>query len=728
MNYRKFLIAALLVMSFAVQAKDITVTRLTCEMRDGRVTTSDTPRLGWQMSSPENGTRQTAYEIEIRDVWAGKVVWNSGKVKSAQSQLVSCADAVLEKDRHYTWRVRVWDEADTPSAWSAPSDFSILTSEAAFAGSEWIGAITRKDARIPEGRKYHGSELKKPEAKAAWDAVDTLAKKSIYLRREFHVAKKVKDATAYVCGLGFYEFSLNGEKVGDSEFAPLWSDYDKSVYYNTYDVTSQVKKGGNAIGVLLGNGFYNVQGGRYRKLQISFGAPTLRFRMVVNYEDGTSETIVSGKDWKYDFSPVLFNCIYGGEDYDARREQKGWNMFGFKEQDWHPVVIQEAPKGVLRPQIAQPVKIMERYDIRKVTKLTAEQITAACKSTKRTVDPSAFVLDMGQNLAGFPEITVRGKKGQKITLLVSESLTDEGACNQRQTGRQHYYEYTLKGEGVETWHPRFSYYGFRYIQVEGAVMMPSYMKNDEQKAIFAGAKVNDVLVFNPNTAWDGNAAELSSLLKIDKEAAPEVKSNFSFQVEEITRFVPGDLTQEIFDQVFGEGNVKTEEEFRAKVKEVIANQFVADSDYKFLIDARKMLTEKVGKLEFPDALLKRIMRLNNPDKEESFVEDNYDKSIEELTWHLIKEQLVKANDIKVEQEDITNMAKEATRAQFAQYGMMSVPEEILENYSKEMLKKKESIEGLVNRVVESKLATALKSQVELEHKNVSAEEFNKMFA
>ena len=266
------------------------------------------------------------------------------------------------------------------------------------------------------------------------------------------------------------------------------------------------------------------------------------------------------------------------------------------------------------------------------------------------------------------------------------------------------------------------------IQVEGAVMMPSYMKNDEQKAIFAGAKVNDVLVFNPNTAWDGNAAELSSLLKIDKEAALGVKSNFSFQVEEITRFVPGDLTQEIFDQVFGEGNVKTEEEFRAKVKEVIANQFVADSDYKFLIDARKMLTEKVGKLEFPDALLKRIMRLNNPDKEESFVEDNYDKSIEELTWHLIKEQLVKANDIKVEQEDITNMAKEATRAQFAQYGMMSVPEEILENYSKEMLKKKESIEGLVNRVVESKLATALKSQVELEHKNVSAEEFNKMFA
>ena len=224
-----------------------------------------------------------------------------------------------------------------------------------------------------------------------------------------------------------------------------------------------------------------------------------------------------------------------------------------------------------------------------------------------------------------------------------------------------------------------------------------------------------------------NAAELSSLLKIDKEEAAEMKSNFSYQVEEVTRFVAGELTQEIFDQVCGKDVVKTEEEFRAKVKEVIANQFVADTDYKFLIDARKMLMEKVGKLEFPDALLKRIMRMNNQDKDEKFVEDNYDKSIEELTWHLIKEQLVKANDIKVEQEDVVNMAKEATRAQFAQYGMMSVPEDLLENYAKEMLKKKESVEGLVNRVVETKLASALKSQVTLENKTISAEEFNKMF-
>ena len=264
------------------------------------------------------------------------------------------------------------------------------------------------------------------------------------------------------------------------------------------------------------------------------------------------------------------------------------------------------------------------------------------------------------------------------------------------------------------------------IQVEGAVMMPSYMKNDEQKAIFASAKVNDVLVFNPNAAFEGNEAELSSLLKIKREEVAEMKSNFSFQVEEITRAVPAALDQALFDQVFGEGAVSSEEEFRGKIKEGIAAQFMADSNYKFLLDARTYLMNKVGKLEFPDALLKKIMLLNNEDKGESFVEENYEKSLEELTWHLIKEQLVEAFGIKVEQADILEMAKENTRMQFAQYGMMSIPEEMLENYAKEMLKKKENVEGLVNRAVESKLAAALKGKAALNNKEVSMEEFNNL--
>ena len=262
------------------------------------------------------------------------------------------------------------------------------------------------------------------------------------------------------------------------------------------------------------------------------------------------------------------------------------------------------------------------------------------------------------------------------------------------------------------------------IQVEGAVMMPSYMKNDEQKAIFATAKVNDVLVFNPNAAFDGSEAELSSLLKIKREEVAEMKSNFSYQVEEITRAVPAAVDQALFDQVFGEGAVSSEEEFRGKIKAGIAAQFETESNYKFLVDARAYLMNKVGKLQFPDALLKKIMLLNNEDKGESFVEENYEKSLEELTWHLIKEQLVEAFEIKVEQADILEIAKENTRMQFAQYGMMSIPEEMLENYAKEMLKKKENVEGLVNRAVESKLAAALKGKVALNNKEVSMEEFN----
>ena len=482
MKFKKILLSLLICLSCFVQAKNITISRLTCEMQEGLVVVEGSPRLGWVMESPENGTRQSAYEIDIREAFTGRSVWNSGKVYSSQSQLVSTKGADIRPDNsfNYSWRVRVWDETDTPSEWSSEAKFRAVPER--LSSGQWIGAITRQNAHLPEGRKFHGGELKKPEVKAAWEAVDTLAKKSICLRRTFQVGdateggtnrkpgKKIVEATAYVCGLGFYEFSLNGKKVGNSEFAPLWSDYDKTVYYNTYDVTEQLRRGENVVGILLGNGFYNVQGGRYRKLQISFGPPTLLFELVINYEDGTCMTIHSDNDWKYDFSPVTFNCIYGGEDYDARREQKGWNQIGFDDSHWRPVVIQEASKGILRPQMAAPVKIMERYDIQKVTKLNADQVASASVSTKRTVDPSAFVLDMGQNLAGFPEITVRGKRGQKVTLIVAEALTEEGACNQRQTGRQHYYEYTLKGEGDETWHPRFSYYGFRYIQVEGAVL------------------------------------------------------------------------------------------------------------------------------------------------------------------------------------------------------------------------------------------------------------------
>ncbi|MEG1580786.1 MAG: trigger factor [Bacteroidaceae bacterium] len=266
------------------------------------------------------------------------------------------------------------------------------------------------------------------------------------------------------------------------------------------------------------------------------------------------------------------------------------------------------------------------------------------------------------------------------------------------------------------------------IQVEGAILMPDYFKNDDQKAIFNNCKVNDVLTFSPTTAYEGRDTEIASLLKIEKENVANYTGNFSFQITEITRFEAAELNQTIFDQVFGEGTIKTEEEFRAKVKAGLAQQYVADSDYKFLLDVRAYLTGKVGSLEYPDALLKKIMLANHKDKGEQFVEENYAKSIEELTWHLIKEQLIKENDIKIDDKDLKETAKDATRFQFSQYGMMNIPEEMLENYATEMLKKKEQVDALVERCIDSKLSAQLKTIVTLNSKTISIEDFNKMFA
>ena len=265
------------------------------------------------------------------------------------------------------------------------------------------------------------------------------------------------------------------------------------------------------------------------------------------------------------------------------------------------------------------------------------------------------------------------------------------------------------------------------IQAEDAVVLPKYMKNAAQTALFEGTKVGDVITINPREAYDGNEAELASLLKISKEEAANVNSNFSYQISEITRYVPGDLTQEIFDQVYGEGAVSSEEEFRARVKEDLTKQFVPESDYKFLIDVREYVMNRIGELKFADDVLKRIMHINNPDKDDAYVDEHYANTIKELSWHLVKEQLVEKAGIKLEENDLLNQAKENVRAQFAQYGMTNVPEDMLTNYATEMLKKKESIEGLVNRAIETRLAAALKQEVTLDSKSVSLEEFNKMF-
>ena len=264
------------------------------------------------------------------------------------------------------------------------------------------------------------------------------------------------------------------------------------------------------------------------------------------------------------------------------------------------------------------------------------------------------------------------------------------------------------------------------LTVEGAVLMPEYIKVDDQKKLFDGCKLGDIITFNPKKAYPESDIEVSSLLKIKKEEVADMNSDFSYQITEISRFVKAEVNQELFDQVFGKDTVKSEEEFRGKIAEGLKAQFAVDTDFKFIQDVRKYMENKVGALTYPDALLKRIMLNNNNDKGQEFVDKNYEQSVKELTWHLIKEQLVKANGIKIDDADIKETAKEAARAQFAQYGMTNIPEEYIDNYATDMLKKKEYVDSFVDRSIDRKLTEALKKVVKLNEKTATLDEFNKL--
>ena len=263
------------------------------------------------------------------------------------------------------------------------------------------------------------------------------------------------------------------------------------------------------------------------------------------------------------------------------------------------------------------------------------------------------------------------------------------------------------------------------VVVREAVMMPSYMKNDDQKELFAGAKLNDVVTFNPSVAFDGNEAELASLLKVEKNEVAAHNGEFTFTITEITRFVASELNQNVFDVAFGKDAVKSEEEFRAKIAEQFEARFEVESDYKLLMDVREYLMNKVGKLEFDEAILRRIMDMNKAEGAEAVSEEDFQKSLTELTWHLIKEQLAKKFEVKIDDNDVLGVAKDATRDQFAQYGMANVPDDLLENYAKEMLKQEKTREALVNRAVDVKLIKSIKETVTLQEEKVSVDEFNK---
>lgn len=264
------------------------------------------------------------------------------------------------------------------------------------------------------------------------------------------------------------------------------------------------------------------------------------------------------------------------------------------------------------------------------------------------------------------------------------------------------------------------------ITVSGATLLPSRIAVEDQKALFNGAKPGDIITFNPKKAYPSSNVEVSSLLNISKEEAENVTADFSFQITEITRYTKHAIDQELFDMVYGDGKVKDETEFRAKVVAGIQDQMTQNADFRLLQDVRTYVENKIGEVKYADELMKRIMLANNKDKDADFVDKNYEASIKELTWNLAKNKIVEALQIKVEEADVKAAAVDMTRMQFAQYGMNSVPEEYLNQYAEEMLKKPEQVDTFVNVAVDRKLMVALKDVVTLDKKTISFEDFQKL--
>lgn len=457
-NIKSFLVL-LLFTFFVFNTYPIDIKDLTCEMQKSPLAIDkSSPRFGWKLTSHIQGDRQTSYQIVLTSNNAK--IWDSGKVKSDQSQLVLYKGKPLKKGQRYVWTVKVWDV--NGNAKESEKTFFETATDFTNTKTQWIGAITKADSHLPIGRRdLHSPSFKKPEYKDLYDKINPLALRSIMLRKAFNTNKTIEKAIIRASGLGHYNLSINGQKVSKDIFTPVWSDYDKTVYYNTYQVDTLLHKGENVIGVTLGNGFYNAVGNRYRKLWVSFGPSTLFLEMHLYYADGTREIITSDDSWKYALSPITFNDIYGGEDYDARLEQAGWDKPNFNDKAWKPVVIQEAPKGTFRAQQITNVRSMRRYGAVSMAKID-----------------SSYVLNMGQNLSGYPEIKVIGKKGQTVKITVGELLNEEtGKVSQKQSGGPHTYSYTLKGDGVEEWHPEFTYYGYQYIQIDGASVLSSEEAN-----------------------------------------------------------------------------------------------------------------------------------------------------------------------------------------------------------------------------------------------------------
>ncbi|WP_081852618.1 family 78 glycoside hydrolase catalytic domain [Prevotella sp. 10(H)] len=438
-NFRYLLYICLSSIFFLVSCaqKDIIIKNLKCEHLDNPIAIDNAePLLSWQLQSIERNKKQSAYRILVasdpsllKDSVAD--LWDSGIVKSDQSVNVPYKGKRLGSRQNACWKVMVWDENNQPSDWSKTSFWSMGLLNPEDWAAQWI---TNMEDMYPDS---------------------TLTYPAPYFRKEVEINKSIKKAKAYICGLGFYELYLNGEKVGDHVMAPVVTNYDKRqlknliypyddqstqrVLYNTFDVTDMLKKGKNALGAILGNGWYN-QRERTVEGWMWYNTPRMILQLEIEYKDGSTEVIKTDETWKTSDSPIIHNSIFIGEVYDARLEQDGWNKVNYDDSTWKDCIIAKSPVGSLQPQLAPADKVIRSLDVK----------------LKEQVNDSTYIYELPELISGWIEINVKGSAGDYVKM---QFFGEEGDS----FGQQDIY--ISKGGDAEKWEPRFTWHAFRTFKV-----------------------------------------------------------------------------------------------------------------------------------------------------------------------------------------------------------------------------------------------------------------------
>jgi alpha-L-rhamnosidase len=418
----------------------IKVSELRCNYLENPVGVETvTPRFSWILTSPENGQYQKAYRIlvanNIKSLTKKKgILWDSGKVKTDCTTHVPYAGrACLKSRQRCYWQVYVYDKNNNEVC-SEPAFFEMGLIKRSDWQAKWVCATqtaTDIDNSVP----------------------------APLLRKTVSLNKKIVDARVYVSGLGYYELYLNGTKVSDEVLQPPFTRYDRTVMYNTYDVTNMLSKGENVIGMILGNGWYNCfteQAWYYRQAPWRHH-PKMLFQMHVRFDDGSEIVVMSDKTWRTEKSPIVFDGLRNGEFYDARLEKNGWLMPGYDDSSWGTALIARVPGGLIKSAQFTPIRITK----------TIKPVSL------KEVKPGVWVYDLGQNIAGWAQISVTGEPGTELTLKYAEKINQDGTIDQSNiaglinSGSVQTDKYILSGKGTETWHPRFTYHGFQYVQVIG---------------------------------------------------------------------------------------------------------------------------------------------------------------------------------------------------------------------------------------------------------------------